>query len=133
MRKWLTKFMYGRYGFDNLSRFLMVIWFAIAFINIFFKSYILYTVTLIPAFFIFFRLFSRNIIKRRAENTRYQVIADKTGAWFRLSWQKLREVKTHRYRNCPNCRAVLRLPRKTGVHTAVCPQCQKRFEVNITL
>lgn len=133
MPNWLNKFMYGRYGFDNLSRFMMILWFAIAFINLFFKSYILYAVTLIPAFLILFRMLSRNIIKRRAENARYQAIANKTGAWFSFRRQKLREIKTHRYRKCPHCSAVLRLPRKTGVHTALCPRCKNRFEVKIVL
>jgi hypothetical protein len=30
---------------------------------------------------------------------------------------------------CPHCKANLRLPRKKGKHSVVCPRCKERFEV----
>jgi hypothetical protein len=133
MRNWLANFMYGRYGLDNLSKFLMIMWFSLAAVNIFFRSPYIYAVSLIPAFFFFFRVLSRNYARRSAENAKYLSIVNKTGAWFRFRLQKLREIGTHRYRKCPGCRAMLRLPRRTGKHTAVCPRCSRRFEVKIII
>jgi len=133
MRDFLRRFMNGRYGMDNLSRFLLIVWFGLAVLNIFAgKSYI-YVISLVPAFFFFFRVLSTNKYKRSQENAKYVDIARKTGAFFRFQWQKLSEIGTHRYIKCPGCKAVIRVPRKTGKHTLVCPRCSKRFETNIII
>ncbi len=133
MRNWLTKFMYGRYGMDQLSKFTMILWFSTAVINIFFKNQIIYIISLIPAFIFFYRVLSRNTVKRSAENAKYNIIAGKVSAWFKFRLLKLREIKTHRYIKCPGCHVVLRLPRKTGKHTTVCPKCKNRFECRIII
>lgn len=133
MRNFITKFMQGRYGLDHLSKFVMILWFSMAVINIFFKNNIIYIISLIPAFIFFFRVLSRDTSKRRAENAKYQVIAGKVSAWVKFRWLILREIKTHRYVKCTGCHAVLRLPRKTGKHTTVCPRCKNRFEIKIII
>lgn len=133
MRNFLAKFMYGRYGLDPLSKFMMILWFATAAVNIALKSNILYALSMIPAFLFFFRVLSRNTAKRRAENVKFQAIAGKITLWLKFRLQKLREIKTHRYIRCPGCHAVLRFPRRTGKHTAVCPKCKNRFETRIIL
>lgn len=44
---------------------------------------------------------------------------------------KLKTDKDHCFRICPGCRANIRLPKKKGKHTVVCPACKCRFEVKI--
>ena len=39
--------------------------------------------------------------------------------------------KVHVYKKCPACGAVLRLPRRIGVHKTVCPKCGKEFTVKV--
>ena len=39
--------------------------------------------------------------------------------------------KTHVFKKCPGCKAVLRLPRKKGKHTVNCPHCHKNFTVHV--
>ena len=39
--------------------------------------------------------------------------------------------RDHVYKKCPNCRAVLRLPRRKGRHTTICPKCKKEFRVYV--
>lgn len=133
MRNFLQRFMSGRYGLDNLSKFLLILWFGLAAVNIIFRETAIYIVSLVPAVLFFFRFFSTNTTRRIAENTKYLAVVNKSGSWFKLQWQKLREIRTHRYIKCPECRAVLRVPRKTGKHTLVCPRCSKRFETDIKL
>ncbi len=53
----------------------------------------------------------------------------KTRKFFILQKNKLRDRKTHVYRECPRCHAVLRLPKKAGSHRAKCPRCTESFEV----
>ena len=40
-----------------------------------------------------------------------------------------RKDKEHIYRECPACGATLRLPRKQGKHTVLCPRCGNKFGV----
>ena len=132
----LRSFMYGRYGGDTLNNVLLGVYIFLVlayYITSMFlpleatKARIIlnfaYYLLSIPLFcVIFFRIFSRNVTKRRRENERFC-------GFFRLRRNKLRDRKTHVYRKCPKCRAVLRLPRAKGKHTVVCPRCKNRFEV----
>lgn len=45
--------------------------------------------------------------------------------------KKLKTDRDHCFRICPECRANIRLPKKRGKHTVVCPRCRCRFEVRI--
>ena len=124
------RFMYGRYGTDTLSKVLL--WVYLAFIVIcsvvsFFVDSIWFSVfyyvgTVAMIIWMFFRMFSRNIAARRREN-------DKFCGFFKLRRNKFRDRKTHVYRKCRNCNAVLRLPKAKGKHFVVCPRCKNRFEV----
>ena len=126
--------MYGRYGTDTLNKVYLGVYIAIVLIYsvvslfltdpaasaILIISYLITSTTLI--IMIFFRMFSRNVIKRRRENEAFC-------GFFKLLRNRLRDRKTHVYRKCPSCRAVLRLPRAKGKHTVVCPRCGNRFGV----
>ena len=35
------------------------------------------------------------------------------------------------WEKCPSCKAILRLPRRIGVHKTVCPKCGKEFTVRV--
>ena len=124
----LYRFMYGRYGSDKLGNVLAWTYFALVIIYtvitifwwnpIFTVVYL--TASLLLIFFVFYRMFSRNIVKRRHEN---EVFCN----FFKLRKNKFRDRKTHVYRKCKKCKAVLRLPRSKGKHTVVCPRCKNRF------
>ncbi len=130
----LYRMMYGRYGTDTLNKVYLGVYIAIVLVNsivslfltdpaasaILMLSYLVLSTTLIVI--IFFRMFSRNITKRRRENEAFC-------GFFKLLRNRFRDRKTHVYRKCPACRAVLRLPRAKGKHTVVCPRCKHRFGV----
>lgn len=126
----LYRFMYGRYGGDTLNKVLIwvyAIWIIVFRIVDLFSSSVwvslFYWVSSASLFFwIMFRMLSRNIYARRKEN-------DAFCGFFRLRRNKFRDRKTHVYRKCPKCRAVLRLPKAKGKHFVVCPRCQNRFRV----
>ena len=129
----------GRYGNDTLNTVLIFIYSLISItytilrlalavampekqivLTILGLCYLVISTSLIV--WIFFRMFSRNLGKRRREN-------EKFCGFFKLLKNKFRDRKTHVYRKCPNCRAVLRLPKSKGKHTVVCPRCKNRFSV----
>ena len=126
--------MYGRYGTDLLNKVLLWCYLGVVIIyyiasmliknevvgNIVWLIYSILTLSLIVAFF--FRMFSRNIQKRRRENERFC-------NFFKLRRNKFRDRNTHVYRKCPKCGVTLRLPKAKGRHFVVCPRCKRRFEV----
>ena len=124
--------MYGRYGSDKLNKVLLAIYAAevvvFTVLSLFvnptplWMSLAYFALSMILIFVIFFRMFSRNIQKRRREN-------DKFCGFFKLRRNKFRDRKTHVYKKCPHCKAVLRLPKAKGKHTVICPRCKNRFTV----
>jgi len=127
----LAAFFYGRYGYDELTYGLLILYTVLILANAFIGSLIINALELVIVFIMFWRILSRNIVKRRSENARFLKFWRPIKAFFKLQWDRLREIKTHRYRKCPDCKAVLRLPNKKGDHTVVCPKCRKRFGVKI--
>ncbi len=130
IKSWLYRFMYGRYGTDTLNKVLLFVYLGVVilytilsfFISDAVLAFAYFLVTIALAVTIIWRSFSRKIDKRRRENERFC-------GFFRLRRNKFRDRKTHIYRKCPSCRAVLRLPRAKGKHNVVCPRCKNRFSV----
>ena len=81
--------------------------------------------------FMFYRMFSKNISRRTAENQKYLRARRKIKEWFLLRRNKWKYRKTHVYRKCPHCGVQIRLPRVKGEHRCACPKCGDSFGVNI--
>lgn len=127
----LYAFMNGRYGIDQLYYGLMVLYFVLIIANSFIKSSVIGALTWVVLIVLIYRVYSRNIYKRRMENQKFLKFWNPIKAKFSLSFRKLREIKTHRYRTCDSCKTIIRLPRKKGTHTVKCPKCNNKFEVKI--
>ena len=121
-RAWLFRFMAGRNGPDQLGRALLWAYFAVAVASLFWEWLMLPALMVLG--YMLFRIFSRNVGKRRAENQKFL-------QWGSLQKRKWADRKTHRYRSCPYCKATLRLPNKKGKHRVCCPKCKRDFEVKI--
>ena len=123
----LSRFMYGRNGADQLG--LTTIWAALLLdvVNIFIKQQTVHmvisflsTVLLVIAVY---RVFSRNLQKRRAENARFL-----EKVWWpmkrRAAGSKQQRMdKAHKYFTCHNCKTVCRVPRGKGKIVITCPKC----------
>jgi len=127
----MMAFMYGRYGVDELYYGLFALWGITAVINIFTQSVIVSLIGAAAAVFMIFRFLSKNTAKRRRENDAFLKLWKPVKSWFILQRDRLRDRKTARYRKCPKCRAILKLPNKRGKHTTSCPKCGNRFDVRI--
>ena len=74
-----------------------------------------------------YRMFSRNLDKRRAENRRYVTMAEKKRTERRQAKVRFQNRKTYKYFKCPGCKAWLRLSRGKGVVTITCSRCHTSF------
>ena len=130
-RERIARFMYGRYGGDNLNNFLLIAVAILMVVNIFVNSLVMYVVYMVLWCWTFFRMLSRNVYKRRAENEKFMKLWKPIKNELKLMKNKHRDRKTHVYKKCPKCKAVLRLPKQKVKHTVKCPKCSERFEVKI--
>lgn len=125
----LSRFMYGRNGTDQLGWASLILLLVLNTVNLFVKysseavHTLMSAVVFLLMVWILFRMFSRNLPKRRREN-----------AWFlnkivnplRAGSQNRRmrsADKEHKYFTCPNCRTVCRVPRGKGRIIITCPKC----------
>lgn len=127
---WFRRFMYGRYGGDTLSKDLIILSFIILMILNFLPRSLrgLEVIAYIPMAVCIFRMFSRNIYKRQQENYKYLKMRNPAMLWFKRKINKARDLKTHKYFKCPNCKQKLRVPRGKGKISISCPKCKNIFK-----
>lgn len=123
----LMRFMQGRYGNDQLSRFMTIISFIVLLISIFSGQRWLSLVFLLLIVIIYFRMFSKKVDKRYRENQLYLKLTSK----FRVRFQKLKtkakQNKNYKVFKCPNCDQKLRVPRGRGNIIVTCKKCDHKF------
>lgn len=130
--------MQGRYGTDQLSRFL-----ATVVLLLFAAEWILNRFLALPGvlrflqvagivnavllFVIYFRTFSRNIPARYAENQRFLGLKDRISSFFGGGNHTARNrIEYHIYK-CPKCSQKIRIPRGKGRIIVRCPKCGTEF------
>ena len=131
LRDAMARFMYGRNGVDQLN--IAMLWTSIgadllatllmrqqnglAYVGLalYYGSVILWVLVL-------FRMFSRNLRKRQAENQKWlQARSRRRSA---ASAAKARRAdKDHKYFTCRQCRAICRVPVGKGKVIITCPKC----------
>ena len=127
MRNAIQRFMYGRYGNDQLGFFLLGLSVALSLLASVFNFGILNLLAEVVIIYALFRMFSRNTYKRREENSKFLRKVNPFLKWFRLQ-QTMRKDKAHRYFKCPNCSQYLRVPRGKGKITVTCRSCRASFQ-----
>ena len=125
----LQRFLNGRYGPDELYKFMLIICLMIIIINMFINSIILRILEFIIFGLALFRFLSKNRYKRNKENKKYLEFINKIKNFFDYQKKKYNDRDTHMYKKCPKCKQKIRLPLKKGKHTVKCPNCKERFEV----
>ena len=126
----LRRFMFGRYGGDELSKALLVLSFILLLVMNFVPKDLrfLEIVAYIPAIICMFRIFSRNIYKRRNENYKYLKIKNNIVMWFKNNINRIKTLKNYKYYTCSNCKQKLRVPRGKGKISITCPKCNSSFK-----
>lgn len=132
LRNSFSRFMYGRNGADQLG--LALIWAAIILdiVGALLKklallSGLISVITTVMVLFALYRVFSRNLEKRRRENTRFL-----EKIWWPIkrkfsSGRQQRMDKEHKYFTCPGCKTVCRVPVGKGKIVITCPKCRREI------
>ena len=142
----LYRFMYGRYGTDQLYSFITVLFFIVWVCEIIavmiipegtlqnVVSIVGGSLTMLLLIVMIYRTMSRNIYKRRRENEIYLKISRAvkrflSGNISRKTKSLNRDDAQYIFRDCTKCGSVLRLPRRVGRHKTKCPRCSHSFYV----
>lgn len=129
IRNAFIQFMYGRNGLDKLAVTSVWIGLLLDVIAPFFLYHrhrmlgsVLHWAATLLLLYAVFRIFSKNLNKRREENQRWQ-------AWL---WQKKSSRsgakarhadKEHKYFTCQHCGTICRVPVGKGTVVITCPKC----------
>ncbi|NLX64036.1 MAG: hypothetical protein GX022_04580 [Clostridiaceae bacterium] len=132
-REKIIRFMYGRYGIDQLYYGLLTLGFILMLVNSLLRLAVLDILVWAVLILMIFRVLSRNIYKRQIENQKFLSIWNPVKSKLSVSVRRIKEIKTHRYRKCVHCKAILRLPKRKGRHTVTCPRCHQDFKVHIAI
>ncbi len=126
MKEKLYRFMQGRYGSDQLNRFLMIL-VIICFVLSIFGLRPFYLLGIMLLVYAYFRMLSRNLYKRSAENSAYLRYEYRAKQKFAKLKRDLKQRKTHHIYKCPSCKQKIRIPRGKGKIEIRCPKCGQTF------
>ena len=127
IKEGMDRFMSGRYGTDALNRGLLLVWLVFLVFGFIFPTPWLFIPQLILCVVIFFRMLSKNAVRRRRENAAYYEWMKKIGAKWRHFTVRIRDRKIANFFRCPQCRADIRMPKKSGSFKIRCPKCGTEF------
>lgn len=137
MKERLRKFMEGRYGADELNKFLTICGWVLLLTGFVLSGIqkgvtltlgsLLVTLSWALLIWSIFRTLSRNTQKRAAENYQYFVYKNKVLSWWKGLKMRWQDRKVYRYYRCPQCGATVRVPKGKGKIRITCPKCRNQF------
>ena len=124
----IARFMYGRNGMDQLNLVLMWVVLILDVVTMLTQrnhaviSVVLYWISMAGWVYVLFRMFSKNLSKRRGENQKFvnwvwRMKSSRAGA------KERHADKDHKYFTCKNCKTICRVPVGKGKIIITCPKC----------
>lgn len=131
MRERFARFMAGRYGTDQLNRFLSVLSLVLMIVAVVFNKTVvarsLWLVAFVLLILVYARMLSRNVYKRNAENYRYLKLRMSVTGKFEMMSIRWKQRKDYKFFTCPACHTTLRVPKHKGKINIVCKKCGNSF------
>ena len=131
MREKFYHFMTGRNGSDLFSRFLSFAAIVFLLLSLIVRGTVgtaMWYASLLLLIFSYFRIFSRNLPRRRAENEKYCRYRGQLIDGFRDWRERRRQRHDFKFFHCPSCSVMLRVPRGKGRIRVTCRKCGTSFE-----
>ncbi len=132
LKEKFDRFMQGRYGVDNLSKFTLI-----ASLVLVVLSAVLGRIRILSSIFdilgiagiviTYYRMLSRDYNRRIAENQKYLEQIGRVKNFFNRQRSMANERKDYRIFACPSCRQKIRIPKGKGQVEITCPKCHEKF------
>lgn len=129
MKDKIRNFMTGRYGVDQLNRFLLGLSLLVMVITIFMgkAKALFYGIALLLIIYMYYRMLSRNYQNRYRENNFYLSCRNKFLNIFRKGKNTVKQRRIYHIYKCPGCKQKIRIPRGKGKISITCPKCRTEF------
>jgi DNA-directed RNA polymerase subunit RPC12/RpoP len=127
MKEKLRHFMIGRYGVDELSRFILMFDCALMVISFLIRSNVLNSICILILVLCYLRMFSRNHSQRYKENQIYLRYYNRVSAKLAQFKYNLNQRKIYHIYKCPTCKQKIRVPKGKGKISITCPKCKTEF------
>ena len=119
--------MIGRYGQDELGKFILSLALILLIINLFVKTAALSAAALVLIIYSYYRIFSRDVRARYAENKKFLTSLDPLRRKFFSSKNKYDNIKVYKYIKCPKCKFEMKVPKNKGKIRVTCKSCGEKF------
>ena len=126
MRDRFNRFMQGRYGNDRFNQVMMITALVCMVLSMF-GLRIFYMIAIGLLVYAYYRMFSRKIYQRSAENQWFLQKEKKFRNWLNGQKRNLKQSKTHHIYKCPGCKQKIRVPRGRGKIEIRCQKCGTKF------
>lgn len=123
----LYSFMSGRNGNDQLGIGMLVLALVLNIIYSMTGEGIFSSIATVLLILAVYRMFSRDLVKRRAENRKFMSLWSNTKKDLAGKKTRLSQSKEYKFFTCSSCKNVLRVPRGKGKIQITCPKCGQRF------
>ncbi|MCD8036401.1 MAG: FYDLN acid domain-containing protein [Clostridiales bacterium] len=133
MREKLARFLAGRYGTDDLNKLLSVVALVLLILALIITRVygnigsIIWLLGVITLFLCYYRMFSRNIAKRQAENQKFQSLRYGRAVNKQRRKERAEQSKDYKFFKCPKCGVLNRVPKGKGKIQITCPKCGEQF------
>ena len=127
IRRKLQQFMIGRAGGDQFSLALLVGSSLFNLLSSLLDLGLFYWLSILCMCYALFRMLSRNVSRRRAENAKFLTLIRPLKRRVSSLRNQMKD-KEHRYFRCPNCKQQMRVPRGKGRIQVTCRSCGASFE-----
>lgn len=121
-------FMSGRNGADQLGMCTLITALVLDLLDAFTGSAGILSLLGVALYaWTIFRMLSRNIYKRQAENAKFLEWYEKAKKFVLRYWTRLKNCREYKYFSCPQCKASIRMKRGMGEREITCPGCKHVF------
>lgn len=137
MSEKIRKFMIGRNGPDEFTKFLTWVTFGVLLIGMILSftlrgiapivPLVVFAISILLLVFQYWRVFSKNIPLQQKMNRWYTTRRYKLQVKLQKVKDRRQQAKFYRFFKCPNCAQKVRVPKGRGKIMITCPKCKTEF------
>jgi len=128
--QWISKLMFymkGRYGYDELSKVLILVGLVLSIFSNFTGGMVLNVLALASVAYGGLRVLSKEKANRRKELQQYIKLKQSVVSKYRIYRNRWIQRKAFKITKCPSCKQKVRIPRGRKKIRVTCPSCQTKF------